>query len=171
MTNFENAIVAQHEEDEISFNNLAPFWAAPERKQQDDKSSVPNAKRTDIFSFSMVCYWVLFLTSDDDWEDHLRESKRRGFLHYVLKYIQSMPSTYENKDGLGQFFKLTLENNPRQRVSNLREVIQYIMPDVSEGGSDSSQLSKSPPKLEPIDMNDMYCKFQVCSPYTKKASR
>jgi len=162
LTNFNSSVVAQHEEDEISFRNLAPFWAAPERKQPDDKSSIPNARRTDIFSFSMICYWVLFLASEDDWEDHLRESKRRGFLHYVLKYIQSLPSSYDQKDSLGQLFKLTLENNPRQRVSNLREVIQFITPNDREVVSDVSP-SSIPLNSEHVDMSDLHCKFQVCS--------
>ncbi|KAK5634956.1 hypothetical protein RRF57_010668 [Xylaria bambusicola] len=121
-----------------------PPWNAPEHNR--DREWIPlDAARTDIFSFGMLCFWLLFephlsgiVTSPLDpsvVEACMRESvetlsKIKGDL---LVYVGRLLTTEidfgdTEQNALKEFFASTLSPDPQERSMNFRVLLSYLDP-------------------------------------------
>jgi serine/threonine protein kinase len=130
-------------------------WDAPEYHYQG--FSVMQAKLMDIFSFGMLCMWIMFedklhagtfiplespetecasldvadysrVFSDQDFTDQL---KHEGELLKLVRQLTVSEKTATNaqKQSILRFFDSTLAYDPRHRVWNLEELASLLSPD------------------------------------------
>jgi serine/threonine protein kinase len=111
-------------------------WAAPEH--HFGEFSAPAAKKTDVYSFGLLCLWILFgdglenipQTTADGANaffsfstplDCLERLKHQDKMLYITnQLIESMSPRYaDHKIHLEEFFSLTLQLNPDNRTSDL----------------------------------------------------
>ena len=112
-------------------------WSAPEVTDTEITFSVEEAKRADIYSFALLCLWILFkdVPQLDDildslglsanvmeyhnplWVQKLKEGKKlREFV--IMAITQSDGLDQDEKEGLGSFFNWALIDNPSERVKD-----------------------------------------------------
>ena len=123
------------------------LWNAPEWHDRGFRSS--EAKKSDAYSFGLLCLWFLFreifsrILDTPEYEcgnenddvpfielregllirKFLLESKAEGMLHTLahrLMTVAGLDNEYKNR--LDQFFKLTLECDPAKRCSDFVEL-------------------------------------------------
>ena len=125
-------------------------WNAPEH--HFGEFTAHEAKKTDVYSFGMLCLWVLFgdclsdfsqttadgvtgLISFDVPSFHYRSTfleylKGEGKLEYIANnLLESMPglgSDVEHTVRLKEIFSLTLPHNPGKRTCDLARVIGLL---------------------------------------------
>lgn len=120
-------------------------WTAPERTHR----AVPTllAKRMDVFSFGLLCLWVLVENqhSDDSWlremlqstETHSKissHSKKSGHIRQSSLSCQWATGLIEDskmfesdaEENLKTFFRCTLAMNPERRILDWSLLIQYL---------------------------------------------
>jgi serine/threonine protein kinase len=114
-------------------------WNAPEH--HFGEFTATEAKKTDVYSFGMLCLWVLFgslrippisteytfdgatgpLTSLEvlKYDDKME--------HFVSQFLESMPGlNVECRKCLAEFFSITVPLNPEERTSDLRRLIRLL---------------------------------------------
>ena len=119
-------------------------WNAPEH--HFGEFSVPEAKKTDVYSFGMLCLWVLFasmprppnvtqFTFDISTGPHtsLEDFKGNNKLEEIAsQLIESVPLARMNAGrrlSLNEFFSLTVPLNPEKRTSDLGKLIVLLCPE------------------------------------------
>lgn len=120
-------------------------WTAPERTHR--AIPVLSAKRMDVFSFGLLCLWVLIESqhSDDSWlrdmmqsvepysittthskdSDHIQESNL--LCQWATGLIEN-PRMFESdtKENLNSFFRYALALDPEERTLDWSLLIQYL---------------------------------------------
>ena len=112
-------------------------WNAPEH--HFGEFDVPEAKKTDVYSFGMLCLWVLFgtmrtpqNTTQCKFEEStgprtlLEELKADDkMVHIANRHIDSVPLAElddEHRICLKEFFNLTVRYNPKERLSDIEKL-------------------------------------------------
>jgi serine/threonine protein kinase len=113
-------------------------WNAPEH--HFGEFTVAEARKTDIYSFGMLCLWILFgsvglaQTSEEFTFDasagaftSLEQLKDNDQLHRITnELIDSIPLVGLNAEiriSLKEFFHLTLSLNPEKRTSDVEKLV------------------------------------------------
>lgn len=104
-------------------------WNAREVIDPDRLFSLHQAKFTDIYSFGLLCLWLLFPKSRDDFS---RIRDQRSDLKYKVQLLDTVTSLIEStaeldistKTGLKVFFASTLANDPNERSLDLKEIMR-----------------------------------------------
>ena len=127
-------------------------WNAPEHHFGEFK--VQEAKKTDVYSFGMLCLWILFGNHLSNFQQTTQATDGvTGFISFDIPFSRSRPTPLErlkNDDRLEKFanhllgsmpgldvnseytirlneiFSLTLPHNPGKRTSNLERVINLL---------------------------------------------
>ena len=122
-------------------------WNAPEHHSGEFKAH--EAKKTDVYSFGMLCLWVLFGNRLSDVPQttadgatglisfdapffggltFLERLKDEGGLEYIAnRIVESMPGmNVEYRIRLKEIFGLTLPHNPGNRTCDLARVIGLL---------------------------------------------
>lgn len=112
----------------ISLPRSAP-WSGPEHQGQ--KFQALEAKRMDIYSFSMLCLWLIFgaesfttipVTTADHGED--------GLSIWVSRLVaKESRFTTDTKDNLTQFFRSSICFDPLKRTINWGYLLSLLAPD------------------------------------------
>ena len=103
-------------------------WFAPEYHHRGFKLYM--AQRMDIYSFGMLCLWILSSNNDEilvlldkwKWEGKIRDEARR-----VTESLADLGAI--SKIELQKFFDLVLVAELEHRSSDLRELIGYLIAD------------------------------------------
>ena len=119
-------------------------WSAPEHHWGE--FTVPEAKKTDVYSFGLLCLWVLFGNHLSDIPSHnpqcekvsasfdastgpltvleqLKAEDRIGDIADQL--LQSLPDT-ELTSRLKEFFNCTVRLDPKKRTSDVRKLVDFL---------------------------------------------
>lgn len=97
-------------------------WCAPE--YHDRGFLLPMAKKTDIYSFAMVCLWVLFNEGFNRLRMELERTKDR---EQFRRGAMDLASTAEYPGSkLRTFFDLALRNNCEERESDLGKLVSLL---------------------------------------------
>ena len=115
-------------------------WNAPEH--HFGEFTAPDAKMTDVYSFGMLCLWVLFGNSLSDmpqtattetaklisFDESLECLKHKDEVqHIASQFVELMPElNTEDKNRLKEFFTLTVPFNPEKRTSDLAKLISLL---------------------------------------------
>jgi len=116
-------------------------WNAPEHHFGEFK--VPEAKKTDVYSFGLLCLWVLFgtvripqnttlctfdgSTGPRTSLEHLKdEDKVEDFAKHLMESVQLASFNNEHRTRLKEFFSLTVPLNPEKRTSNLSRLVGLL---------------------------------------------
>lgn len=114
----------RHDNDRILMPISAP-WTAPENQGQ--AFSFSEAKRLDVYSFSMLCFWFLFSvpvppeTATRDRSEKLVEVATRHV--HESHYLQS-----ETRDALAELFRSGLCYDAWMRTSNMDHFLRVLAP-------------------------------------------
>jgi serine/threonine protein kinase len=124
-------------------------WNAPEHHVGE--FGLPAAKKADVYSFGMLCLWVLFVDSFRDipqtttegatelisFDAPLRsrtlleqlkdEDKLKDIANQLMESILSLST--EHKGRLGQLFSLTVQLDPEKRTSDLKQLVFLLSQD------------------------------------------
>ena len=125
-------------------------WNAPEH--HFGEFEVQEAKTTDVYSFGMLCLWILFENRLSNFQ-HTTTDGVTGFISFDIPFFRSRPTLLEhlkNEDRLEgvanhllgslpglnvdseyairlkDIFSLTLPHNPEKRTCNLERVIGLL---------------------------------------------
>lgn len=123
------------EEDRVRLPRSWP-WYAPERTITPN-FSLRDAKKTDVYSFGLVCLYTLFRHHfggpGEDSESILNEWKTSSFEHksgIVLKVNELLHRATgvsdTLKNSLREFFQSTLPERPNRRITDFRTLIGYL---------------------------------------------
>jgi serine/threonine protein kinase len=113
-------------------------WNAPEH--HFGEFTAPDAKQTDVYSFGMLCLWVLFGGAPRlqcstiytfDASTGLRTSLEKfkyddKLEHIAYQLIDTIPlvgMNAEHRNRLKEFFGLTVPLNPAKRASDLQKLV------------------------------------------------
>jgi len=124
-------------------------WNAPEHHWEGFK--VPDAKKTDVYSFGLLCLWVLFGTSLRD----IPQTTAEGATELLSSNTPLGPSSFlerlngegegemqrvaeelvhtvpgldaEHKVCLKEFFNLTVVHNPDHRTSDINKLLDLLL--------------------------------------------
>jgi serine/threonine protein kinase len=108
-------------------------WNAPENIDTSLKWNFDDAKNTDIFSFGMVCLWLLF-------EPYFSESAPTERSGYSLRRAKEEPRTCAHqllasetalkesaKNALAEFFDSSLCHDPKEREMCLPRLVKSLI--------------------------------------------
>jgi len=123
-------------------------WNAPEH--HFGEFTISEAKKTDVYSFGMLCIWVLFgnslpdvliTTAEEETKsvsfnaplgprtllEKLRdEGKVEQIANQLVELMTGLNTEYKTR--LKGFFSLTLQLNPAQRTSNFEKLVRLLSP-------------------------------------------
>ncbi|KAK5445183.1 hypothetical protein LTS15_010274 [Exophiala xenobiotica] len=126
VTDFESSCVYGEESDLLTLRKTPP-WNAPE--WSDRYIRVKDAKLMDVYSFGLVCFWILFRSNlVVDAEDLFRVVKTNDQFPAVTNQILSLwsdLSEYQNSC-LSQFFKKTVCLDPNDRESDFEQLLKLM---------------------------------------------
>lgn len=131
------------ENDKISFPRSRP-WNAPEYHER--YFSPEQAKRMDIYSFGLLCFWFLFGTSDQlplyentesvNFEgkgaslniiERLKKNEDDNFLKWIAWVLDRQDNIKDTERyNLKQFFRFTLVRKPDQRNMNYDHLLSSL---------------------------------------------
>ena len=131
-----------HEEDKILMPKSPP-WHAPEYR---GACTPAESRKMDIFSFGMLCLWILFekylsqvipLPAEVAWaREYFPKARQNDFTSIFLARLKSENKLsslanqlllhapefpVEKQNGLQQFFRVSLQNDPFKRASEMTE--------------------------------------------------
>jgi serine/threonine protein kinase len=139
--------------DFISIPARSTPWYAPEHHRREFSPS--NAKLMDIYSFGMLCLWLLFWSEgtatalrhqetppdngefmgfDDSLQDlNLLEKLKTGVDYKLLQWAISLVMEHKCVDNnihddLVQFFNLTLASKPADRSTDFEQLLNLLAP-------------------------------------------
>jgi hypothetical protein len=105
-------------------------WAAPEWHHRG--FSFEEATKMDMFSFGMLCFWLLFSNTN---ERQTRDFMEQCNLHETAS-IRALETVIASKDtsswkkrDLSRLFDLTLVTSPAQRSSHFLEILPLLAPE------------------------------------------
>ncbi|KAL5321933.1 hypothetical protein ACEPPN_009898 [Leptodophora sp. 'Broadleaf-Isolate-01'] len=124
----------------------SPWILAPEWHPRG--FSLAAAKRLDVFSYGMLCVWILFQqeisnifgkSGENCVEDLLHDLKaQRQILHAVQVIIQDLDlEDEERRAQLGEFFSMTIADDPKSRECDFGRLIHYLNPQRHTSSSDN----------------------------------
>jgi serine/threonine protein kinase len=149
MADFGFSIGFQSENDKIFLPRSRP-WNAPEYHNRH--FSPEEAKRMDIYSFGLLCFWLLlgnsghltlapwmqFENADSisfegnnemlDILESLKESKDDSLLLWIAWLVDRREDFKEERNNLMQFFRFTLVRKPDQRNMNYKNLLSCLSP-------------------------------------------
>lgn len=110
-------------------------WNAPEHTRSAREWTFEQAVKTDIFSYGMLCLWVLF----GRYFENLIQDKRDGRygISTVKENIRQLSDqllndepylTVEQRKSLRKFFASSLHEDPEQRESNMLKLLRVLDP-------------------------------------------
>jgi serine/threonine protein kinase len=101
-------------------------WNAPEHHYRGFKLS--EAMKTDIYSFGMLCLWLLFRGNKKyPKQDLLKELKSKDKLPALAyELITTTGLNDEQKRDLYSFFNSTLVKDPDRRSSDIKQLVQLL---------------------------------------------
>ncbi|KAM0482366.1 hypothetical protein ACHAPX_002883 [Trichoderma viride] len=121
-------------------------WNAPETVEDRDRLfSVHDAKLTDIYSFGMLCAWVLF-------QDSLRSTIKLSSMKESGRLIQSIQNwihrvaglTPLQKKSLSNFFSSAIAFDPKHRQLDLQDAMkgfaQLVVPPLENNGFSTYEM-------------------------------
>ena len=149
MTDFGYSTLTVGESGKILLPKSRP-WNAPEHHFGEFKAQ--EAKKTDVYSFGMLCLWVLFgnrlsnfqQTTADGVTGYISfdipsfrgrptlleclkdEDRLEGIANRLLGLMPDLDVDSEYTIRLKEIFSLTLPHNPRKRTCNLQTVISLL---------------------------------------------
>ena len=113
-------------------------WNAPEHRHEGFK--VDAAKKTDVYSFGMLCLWVLFGESlpasfdipngpyrPTSLEKQKDEDRMQELVEQALEASASLSA--EQNDRIGEFFRSTLAKAEKKRTSDFPRLIRLLTPE------------------------------------------
>jgi hypothetical protein len=139
------------EDDRFPLGRTIP-WNAPEHDRESQWFNVGHAKKSDIFSFGMLCFWLLF-TNFLDGTTPLLESCRRArrmahasgndsTIEHILEYLKAEKQLHvvalefvtvidsiedSQKIELGKLFRGTLQCEAEDRAEELQDVLSGLV--------------------------------------------
>ncbi|RFU74987.1 serine threonine kinase [Trichoderma arundinaceum] len=120
-------------------------WNAPETVSDRDRLfTVHDAKLTDVYSFGMLCIWMIFPNLRDARRiSYLKENDR--LLQYVQNDIHQMGDIDPlQKKKLSSFFSSTVAYDPRHRPLDLQEAMkefaQFTVPPLENNGFSTYEM-------------------------------
>lgn len=144
----------------MTVSRTAP-WNAPEVEKQKNGYVPTDAIRTDIFSFGMLCLWVLFRgevanqfgTTLDFTDDREFPESNSGSLfktitslkdqdrlrHFCQSLIRSLSWEPSQKENLTKLFELTLSPLPLDRVGSFRTLWEYLNSCLTDQASNQAE--------------------------------
>jgi serine/threonine protein kinase len=139
-----------NEDDFISVPKSWP-WSAPEHDY--DRLKPAQARKMDVFSFGMLCLWILFerclsgivpLPSEAHWaESYFQGKEKRDLSKRILEDLKQGDRlvmlakqlvmaenelSNDTKQVLQQFFSMSLACNPNQRETDLKQPFGSLTP-------------------------------------------
>lgn len=137
------------DESEVVYLPGSTPWNAPELHHRGFE--LPQAKKTDIYSFGMLCLWVLF-KDDLPYAKTLIETREKADLgsfdgglteadmvialeklkkqdkmgDLVGELVEGCALCDEEKVSLKEAFRKILSHDPGERISDLREWLEYL---------------------------------------------
>lgn len=134
----------QCDEEQIYLPKSKP-WNAPEVDDQDATFSLTQAKMTDLYSFGILCLWLLFkdtplmnstclgpIPEEKGYHKFfcIRKLREDGeLLVFVRARIDEITSlNKDQKSGLVSFFSLTLSDDPSSRILDLKKIMEPFTP-------------------------------------------
>ena len=127
-------------------------WNAPEHRSDSGEFEVQEAKKTDVYSFGMLCLWILFgdrlsnlqqttadgvtgfisfdipffLGSPTLLECLKNEDRMEDIANHLLESMPGLNADSEYTIRLKEMFSLTLPHNPGKRTCNFERVIGLL---------------------------------------------
>ena len=108
-------------------------WTAPEWHHRSH--SFAQARNMDIYSFALVCFWLLMsesfaLVDSKSALLAIRDYKRSGSLvDEACKLVDSLDAASSLKEGLKNLFQMTLISESRKTLRSIAELIPCLDPD------------------------------------------
>ncbi|KAI1428792.1 hypothetical protein F5Y12DRAFT_632003 [Xylaria sp. FL1777] len=111
-------------------------WSAPE--WHDRYFQIQNARRMDIFSFGLICYWILswdqnFSHLSAEEEDQAMRTLNGGLQgdnnkphELAIALVRSMNLDISTLENLERLFDLTLAPEPQHRASNASQLLSLL---------------------------------------------
>ena len=130
-------------------------WNAPEHHHRHFRPE--QAKQMDIYSFGMLCFWLIFEAGSSgglplpssttldggqiisfercrsdknmilDWKNDDNNNKLVNLVYWLV--LEDVRFSSSVKENLMTFFQLTLVSDPQLRCSDLEHVLSLLMPD------------------------------------------
>jgi serine/threonine protein kinase len=107
-----------------------PGWCAPEWYPGFATTDIIAAKKMDMFSFGLLCAWLLFqTTSPCRYQDLDKETRpNETFPFAVAELISSNGISATKKQQLYEFFDRALNLESQSRCSEFRQILQLLSP-------------------------------------------
>jgi len=137
MTDFGYSTLATGENGCVFLPKSRP-WNAPEHHWGEFK--VPDAKKTDVYSFGLLCLWVLFgsVPRPQNTTEHMfdastecytsleqlkKDDKVKHIAYGLMESVQLAGLNAEHRIRLEEFFRLTVSLEPGERTSDFEKLI------------------------------------------------
>jgi serine/threonine protein kinase len=129
MTDFGYSCYGANDDDIVRLPYSRP-WAAPEYHSRD--FTLRDAKRMDVYSFGMLCLYILFQKRLEDstsslvsyLEDLKASESLLDFTHDMVSRFAAVGET--QKTSLKEFFDLTLSHKPYSRNMDFKTLINRL---------------------------------------------
>jgi serine/threonine protein kinase len=107
-----------------------PGWCAPEWYPRFAATDITVAKKMDMFSFGLLCAWLLFQTISPCMHQDLDNESRPNekFPFAVAELISSVVISATNKQQLYEFFNRALILDSRRRCSEFEHILPLLSP-------------------------------------------
>ncbi|KAL9119337.1 MAG: hypothetical protein Q9187_004112 [Circinaria calcarea] len=133
-------------------------WTAPEWHHR--AFSIADALRMDVFSFGLLCLWILFYNCQKDihagFENSIKPEERN--LSFAQKSIVKLGELNDQeKSRLNRFFELTLAIDPQERSLDVWQLTKLLMPHFASA-LDISKLTedREAPPQETFQLDLLY---------------
>ena len=106
-----------------------PYWTAPEWHHRPIECA--SAVRMDIYSFGLVCLWLLFYNIErPEHRNFYEDLEKREALSLAHELMNQIADTkQEEKTSLRHLFRLSLATDPADRCSSLRQLVYHLVPE------------------------------------------
>ncbi len=104
------------------------IWTAPERHHR--KFFPGDARKMDVYSFGMLCLWLLCYNTesktDHRFRQDFRESSENG-MGSILEFLDGSKGLEdEDRHMVQKVFSITLARDPDQRSSSFNELLPFL---------------------------------------------
>lgn len=123
VTDFGYSCLGSTEHDIVKPPESAP-WNAPEIKF-NEWFLLRDAKKTDVYSFGMVCLYTLFYDRFE--ENNPTKGMTNGWLETAKEWLVATHDLDDSsKVNLSLFFRFTLPKVPDLRSTNFEDLVKYL---------------------------------------------
>ncbi|KAI0858827.1 hypothetical protein F4860DRAFT_287009 [Xylaria cubensis] len=122
VTDFSYSCLGKSEEDIVTMPR-SELWQAPEYSREGCK--IRDAKLMDIYSFGMVCFWLLFPSEFGDLASTREALSEVQAKAENLASKRTLAESFDSKS-LGKFFASTLCTDPQARNNDWRELVTFL---------------------------------------------